>query len=457
MAARRERLNKELLFEDLGYEPHEGQRKIHASRAPRRVVACGVRWGKTLCAAMEGIAAALEPRERSIGWVVAPTYDLADKVFREILEIVGRKLRHRIVALREGDRRLILRNMLGGLSEVRAKSADNPVSLLGEGLDYVIVDEAARLKPAIWQGHLSQRLLDKRGWALLISTPKGKGWLYELFRRGLGDDESFASWNSPSWENPYLDRALIDEERTRLPERVFAQEYGAQFLEGAGAVFRNVRDCATGTWGAPKVGMDYYGGLDLARVEDYTVLCILDRHRRLVAADRFHRIDWADQVQRIRSTMTRYHRARTRVDSTGVGDPIFEALRSAGCRVKDYRLTAASKTALIDNLALMLEQRMLTIPTPDLWPEGVEELESYEYSVSESGHVRTSSPSGQHDDTVIALALAAWSLRPSRRAPQVGRMRWRRVRGHGGWVPVPRGGSIADAIGMSRPLLPGPW
>ena len=140
MIRRPEGLHKGRLFADLGYEPHVGQRKIHASRAPRRVVACGVRWGKTLCSAMEGIAAALAPQEKSMGWVVAPTYDLADKVFREIVDIVGRKLKHRIVALRESDRRLLLRNMAGGISEVRAKSADNPTSLLGEGLNWLIVE-----------------------------------------------------------------------------------------------------------------------------------------------------------------------------------------------------------------------------------------------------------------------------------------------------------------------------
>ena len=90
MAEAPSRLNKAALFRSLGYEPHEGQAKVHASTAPRRVLACGVRWGKTLCAAMEAVAAAMEPGKRSIGWVVAPTYDLADKVFREIVMVVRR-------------------------------------------------------------------------------------------------------------------------------------------------------------------------------------------------------------------------------------------------------------------------------------------------------------------------------------------------------------------------------
>ena len=156
MAEPRLRFDKAKFFEDLGYHPHPGQLEIHLDEHPRRVVACGVRWGKTLCAAMEGLAAAMQPCERSVGWVAAPTYDLANKVFREIVFIAQKHLHHHIIKLSASNGLLVLRNMSGGISEIRAKSADNPVSLLGEGLDWLIVDEASRLKPDIWQSHLSK-------------------------------------------------------------------------------------------------------------------------------------------------------------------------------------------------------------------------------------------------------------------------------------------------------------
>src|SRR5688572_17902194 len=175
------RVRKSELFRMLGYEPHPGQLEIHKSTASRRVVACGVRWGKTTCAATEGMAAALEPRERSIGWVCAPTYDLADRVFREIQLLALNHLEHRIVAIKEAERRLILTNLGGGISEIRAKSADNPTSLLGEGLNWLVIDEFARLKPMIWLNYLSPRLIDRQGWCLFISTPRGKGLFHELF------------------------------------------------------------------------------------------------------------------------------------------------------------------------------------------------------------------------------------------------------------------------------------
>jgi hypothetical protein len=406
-------LDKLALFADLRYQPHAGQLAIHRSSARYRVVACGVRWGKTTAAAMEGVAAAIAPAERSIGWVAAPTYDLADRVFREIEVIVLERLRHRLIAKKEAERRILLRNLAGGVSEIRAKSADNPVSLLGEGLDWLVVDEAARLKPSIWQGHLSQRLIDKCGWALLISTPKGKGYFYDLFRRGQPGiaDADYASWNMPTWSNPLLTAQLIEAERSRLPERVFAQEYGAQFVEGSGSVFRNVRECATGDWQEPAKGERYFGGLDLAKVEDFTVLTLMNSRREVVFVDRFHRVDWSVQIQRLKAALKRFGEARVACDVTGVGDPIYEALRKEGCRVEPYPFTARSKAALVENLTLMLEERRLVLPRVELWPEGIEELEGFEYSVSEAGNVRSGAPSGMHDDCVMSLALAAWQAR----------------------------------------------
>src|SRR5262249_30478658 len=76
-----------------------------------------------------------------------------------------------------------------------------------------------------------------------------------------------------------------------------------------------------------------------------------------------------------------------------------------------YTFTQRSKAALIDNLALKFERKQIKLPRPDLWPEGIDELESFEYSITDAGSVRTSAPGGVHDDCVISLALAAWHRR----------------------------------------------
>jgi hypothetical protein len=217
-----------------------------------------------------------------------------------------------------------------------------------------------------------------------------------------------------------LNRALLEAQRETLPERAFRQEIGGEFIEGSGSVFHNVRDCATLAMREPVAGQRYFAGLDLAKVEDFSVLTIVNKEREVVFADRFQRLDWAIQVNRIRSACDRFNRARILVDSTGAGEPIFEALLRAGCRADPYTFSAKSKAALIDYLSLQLEQRKVKLLTPQVFPEGIEELEAYEYSVSDQGNVKMNSPSGVHDDAVISLALALWQWRNRPTGVQIG-------------------------------------
>ena len=406
---------KATIFEDLGYKPHAGQQRVHESAKRFRVLACGVRWGKSLCAGMEALAAALAPKERSWGWVVAPTYELTDKVMREAVHVAQTKMKHRVIRWAEREKVLKIRNLGGGVSVLQGKSADNPVSLLGEGLDYVVCDEASRFTPLVWTNYISQRLIDKKGWALMISSPKGKGWFYDAWKRGQGGDADYESWNCPSWDNPHLSREVIEAERARVPDRVFRQEYGAEFIEGDGQVFRSVNEAfAEETRREPVPGARYVGGLDLAKVDDYTVLTILDEGRNVVFWDRFRRVPWDALIVRIRAATARYNDARLLVDSTGVGEPIYDRLRGEGIVVKPYPFSSASKHELINNLSLMFEQRLLKVSRE--WTEAREELEAYQFDVTDSGTVRMSAPSGAHDDCVISLGLAAWQLRPARRA-----------------------------------------
>ena len=63
---------------------------------------------------------------------------------------------------------------------------------------------------------------------------------------------------------------------------------------------------------------------------------------------------------------------------------------------------------------MMMERDLIVLPRPELWPEGIDELEAFQYSVTDAGNVRSSAPHGVHDDCVIALGLAAWQIRPDK-------------------------------------------
>jgi hypothetical protein len=228
---RRARVDKAELFRLIGYAPHPGQAPMHASRARFRVLACGARFGKSMAAAMEAVAALLQPCEKARGWVCAPSRDLVDRIFERVLAVFQEHFPARIIEQDARSQRLIVRNLGGGKSEVRGKSAADAVSLLGESLDFLIVDEAAALPRSTWDQCLSARLIDRRGWALLVSTPQGVNWFFHLFRRGQRlRDSDFASWTMPSWSNPHVDRITIEEERKRLPRDVWDAQYAAKFI-----------------------------------------------------------------------------------------------------------------------------------------------------------------------------------------------------------------------------------
>tara|TARA_B100001250_G_scaffold413599_1_gene448269 strand:- start:3008 stop:4363 length:1356 start_codon:yes stop_codon:yes gene_type:complete len=228
---------KKKYFKFTNYIPHEGQLKLHFPVKDARftVAVCGRRWGKSISASKEIEAIITQPNKRA--WVVAPSYQLAEKVFREVWhELITKQ---GIPTRRASYRDMFIETEWGSVFE--GKSADNPPSLVGEGLDYLVLDEAAKQKATVWDMYLRPTLSDRKGKALFITTPEGYNWVYEKFLLGK-TDKDWASITSPSWENQYAypkgleDEDLIEAKRN-MSQEVFEQEYGAMFTSFAGRVY----------------------------------------------------------------------------------------------------------------------------------------------------------------------------------------------------------------------------
>jgi len=304
-------------------------------------------------------------------------------------------------------------------SELWFKSADNPDALRGRGIDFLVIDEAATVKREAWENALRPSLSDTSGKAVFISTPKGHNWFFELWTRG-NDPEypNYQSWSHPTEANPYIPKTEIEEARHTLPDNVFRQEYMAEFLENVGSVFRGVKTCVKGDFEEAKPNEQYVMGADLAKHQDFTVLCVLDSDGHLCAFDRFSQLDWVFQRKRIVNLCQQYN-ARLLIDSTGIGDPIYDELRREHIRVDGYKFTSASKADLIENLSIQIENQ--TVSYPEV-PQLINELELFTYTMSQSGTIRYSAPEGYHDDCVIGLALAAWQMK--RPEAWVARIEW---------------------------------
>jgi len=235
------KMNKWQVFRQLGYEARQGvQVEISQSVAQYRVIVAGRRWGKSLSASKEADAMILTPG--TMGTVVSTNHKLVDKVFREIYNdlIIKAKLGQYLVAKNlTPPYRLKFNFPWGeGFSEVNGGSCENPNSLVGEGNDWIIFDEAAQNSKDIWDQYLSPTLADTNGWAMFITTPRGHNWIYDFFRQGKS--EAFPEWDSwqiPTWDNPKITKGFIEEQRRILDEATFDQEYGAEFTSMSGRVY----------------------------------------------------------------------------------------------------------------------------------------------------------------------------------------------------------------------------
>lgn len=302
--------------------------------------------------------------------------------------------------IRESTKELIFPND----AEIWLRTAERPDSLAGEGIRGVVLDEFTLMSEAIWSEYITATLLDHAGWACFLGVPKGEGWHANLWRATAGR----AGWlqmHATSYDNPSLDRALIDEIKAHTPERIFRQEYLAEVVDDAGAVFRNVLECATATaQSGPVDGHSYVFGVDWARHSDYTVFTCYDvTDGAMVAMDRFTGLPYELQLSRLRAMRDRFRPSGIFCEVNAMGEPLFEQLSREGLPVRRFVTTAQSKAGLIDGLALAFERQEIRI-LPD--PVLIGELQAYQLEQMESGTIRYGAPSGMHDDCVMSLALA---------------------------------------------------
>lgn len=375
---------------------HPAQRAVAASPARFKVLAAGRRFGKTMFGILLCLAAALAGKR---AWWVAPSYKMSAVGWRGLKRLARQIPRTEI---READKMILFPG--GGWVQIR--TGHDPDSLRGEGLDLAVLDEAAFMDERVWTEAIRPALADRKGCALFISSPNGQNWFWGLFM--LGQNPAYpdwASWAFPTRANPFIDAGEIEEARRTLPERVFQQEFQAEFLTDGGAVFRRVREAIrVAPEAGPIPGERYVFGVDWGRYEDWTAIAVMAAsNRRLVALDRFNEIGWTLQRGRLDALARHWKPDLILAEANSIGEPNIEMLQAEGLPVVPFWTTTASKGPLVDGLALAFERGDLAIFDE---PTLIAELQAYTLERLPSGRFTYNAPPGQHDDLVVALALA---------------------------------------------------
>ena len=315
-------------------------------------------------------------------------------------------------------------------SEIWLRTAERPESLAGEGIMGAMVDEFTLMNEEVWTEFLQGTLLDYEGWAMFIGVPKNRVWALNLWRKAFAGDlgPRWRGWKFTSYDNPGINKELLDEMKGTVQDLIFRQEYLAQIVSESGGVFRGVRDAATAVAQERAIpGHIYTMGVDFARVHDYTVYAVLDvTLGEFVAMDRFQGVEYAFQVDRFMSIYDKFKPAIVYAESNAMGGPVIEQLNQklspvevdylsgkeywAGSRngiIIPFVTTAKSKDILIRAWAIAIETGQVKLPNNEVV---IGEHQVYEMTQLAGGGWRYSAPGSDNDDTVIAHALA-WQAR----------------------------------------------
>ena len=267
-----------------GYEPHEYQEKLHVALRYYRFVVCVAhrRWGKTESAVACLLASAQgELKPDGMYAYVAPFLKQAKAIaWRKLKKFVqdtyGKDWKKQGIQKNEAELWIQLPNG----ARIQLFGADNPDAMRGLYFDGVVIDEIADMKEDVWNAVIRPALADRRGWALLIGTPKGMNELYRFYQRGLND---------PLWKSlmfscshtklPWLPPEEIKALENDMTEAMFAQEMLCDFEASSDDVLFKIKaltDAANRqlrlsdiTGAAKVIGLDVAGA---AKGSDRTVL-----------------------------------------------------------------------------------------------------------------------------------------------------------------------------------------
>lgn len=390
----------------------------------------GRRSGKTLTTTVDAVHS-LATHANHTWYVTGPSLDQASLYFNEI-EQAAQHPNGMMEALLDGP---IKRSPFPSVklvtgSELHARStARDGVYLRGKGANGVCVTEAAFIKDKVYNEVIRAMVLDRGGAIKLESTPNGQNYFQTLHNLANGDnrvlvDGSGRIYSEPSgyyrtihatvFDNLAVPREEIERIKLEVPEYVWLVEYLAQFVDDDEQVFAwsLLADLFDEDY-PPELeagnGHRYVIGVDLAQVQDYTAIVVLNVTYWPVRIARwlYYRgkpyTGEGSVVDDVNTLRAEFNNARVLIDATtekGVAEQIVGA--------EPYVFSQTSRNALLSNLQVLLQNRKFELPAG--FTRLRDELRALR-RVKHGQSSRVDHPDGGHDDTVTALALASWPLR----------------------------------------------
>jgi hypothetical protein len=217
---------------ELNFQLLKWQQEVFKDSTRFKVIAAGRRCGKSRLSAVTLLIEGINCPEGSSVMYVAPTLGQARTIIWDLLMELGRPI---IKSAHINNLEITLVNG----RKILVRGADNPDSLRGVSLTYLVMDEVAFIKAEIWEKVLRAALSDKKGRAMFISTPSGRNHFYDWYQLGQsGEDEEWKSWHFTTADNETIDPKEIEAAKRTLSSFAFNQEYMSSFNNAGAGLFK---------------------------------------------------------------------------------------------------------------------------------------------------------------------------------------------------------------------------
>jgi len=360
----------------------------------------------------------MEPGHRSL--YVTPFGNLADEIFKEM--IADKYIMRRVKKIEKAPMRKIIFN---NGSTITYMMFDDPEKLRGFKFHSVYFDEIQKLESLKGRDNFMNVIFplvaDYGGTISLSGQYRGKNcWWYKMFEENKNNPD-FRRWECPSWTGwLYHELGEADPRIQRMKQIMTAAQYGQEVAciptANQNSAFRpeDIVSCIRGKTSNKEEGHAYVCGCDLGRTVDPSFWVVIDMNTATVVHEEERPLGERHEVgaQRLGTLCKKYGNCECFIDTTGGAtggkkvdiDSYLKFYRQKLGNLRSVQMQLKNKNRLIENLILAIENHEISIPKS--CTKVIEQLEDYEVKVDNWGNAHYSNGIGEHDDGVVALALA---------------------------------------------------
>jgi phage terminase large subunit len=197
---------------------------FHARHQRFAIMVCHRRFGKTVMCINDMIDKAIQNE------LDMPRYAYIAPLYKQAKDVAWSYLKYYSAALCTKIMESELTVFLNNGARLSLYGADNPDSLRGVYYDGVVLDEFGDMAPRLFREVIRPTLVDRKGWAVFIGTPKGPNHFMELWEEVSDNADWFKAMLRAS-ESGVIDAEELEALRNQpgADENVYRQEFECDF------------------------------------------------------------------------------------------------------------------------------------------------------------------------------------------------------------------------------------